>query len=377
MTRLRNAPRAVLAAGALVALLAAGCSKKPNVVDPNFVTPEGTPSSRSLLVITQDLPVYYDIYYDLTNDGFTPDDTRDPTGPFPLYASGPGAVVSTLIDSTLADTYQLLRREANGGFRVALDFPSFPSRRWIDTQWEAYRLIDPSPSGFQPPTYQCRGLYQSEVTTASPLSNLGLASVSSIANIPFDYQGMFNTSDQQKGIVTFNPPDSINFTLKWTPVASAVGYWISIYSFNGDANERLRVELPAPVYLGRTRDFLLVYVPAPASSYVMRGQPGATVLRQKALINKQYYEVKITAVGSGGEIQAMAYGDNRLVVPGPPGSFQGQNHNTWNLIQANAIQLRPGAQATQAATLPEQVAAPSWTVAPGRAGAPAPNQLRR
>jgi hypothetical protein len=374
MTRLINAPRVALAAGILAALLAAGCSKQPNVVDPNFLTPEGTPSLRSVLVVSRDLPVYYDIYYDLTNDGYTPDDIRDPGGPFPLYASGPGAVTTTLIDSTLADTYQLLRREANGGFRVAQDFATFPSRRWIDTGWEAYRLIDPSPSGFQPPTYQCRGLYNSQVTTASPLSNLGLASVSSIANIPFDYQNLYNTSDLQKGIVTFNPPDSINFSLKWTPVASAAGYWISIYSFNGDANERLRVELPAPVYLGRTRDFLLAYEPAPASSYRMSGQPGATVLRQKPLINKQYYEVKITAVGSGGEIQAMCYGDNMLVVPGPPGSYQGVLHNTWNLIPANAIQLRPGAQTTQ---VPERAAGPQWAVAPGGGRPPRQSQINR
>jgi hypothetical protein len=128
------------------------------------------------------------------------------------------------------------------------------------------------------------------------------------------------------------------------------------------------------VYLGRTRDFLLVYVPAPASSYVMTGQPGASVLRQRPLINKQYYEIRITAVGSSGEIQAMCFGDNQLVVPGPQGSYLGVLHNTWNLIQANAIQLRPGAQAS---SLPERAAAPQWAVAPGWVRPLRLNQLNR
>ena len=348
MTRLSALTHRALAliAVAAVALGLTGCAKKVASVDPGYTSPEGTPSSKAVLVVTNDIPVPYDVFIDEKSDGFTPDDVPDPANPYLIYASGPGAVIGTILDSTLASNYQIMRREPNGAYRVAQDFSEQPARRWLDTHWEAYAFADPAPSGYQPPTYLGRGLLSGVVNQSSPLTNAALAAATNLDNIDFDYQGQFNVLDQQVGIVTYNPPDSI-FNIRWAPVGGAAGYWISVYQFTGDAFEFLHSTLPAPVYLGKSRNYLLVYVAAPANSYTVGG-PADIVLTRRPILNRFYYQLRITAVGPSGEILAYTFGDNESVVPGASRLVGTETKNTWNVTLPSAIRLRPGPQLASA-----------------------------
>ena len=366
MTRLSASARRALAVAAVVAVAhgSTGCAKKISSVDPGYTSPEGTRSAKARLVVTQDLPVPYLVYIDKKSDGFTgePGDSLDVLSPYQVFAAGPGAVIGTILDSTLASNYQVMRREANGAYRVAQDSPEQPTRRWLDTFWEAYAFVDPAPSGYQPPTYLGRGLLSGVVNQSSPLTNAALAGTSVIGDIDFDYQGKFNLIDRKFNILTYNPPDSI-FNMKWTPVAGAAGYWISVSQFTGDAIEFLRSTLPAPVYLGRSRNYLLVYVSAPANSYTVGG-PADLVLTRRPILNRFYYQLRITAVGPSGEILAYTFGDNLNVVPGSTRMVGSEAKNTWNVVLPFSIRLRPGPQV--AADSPAE--ADSILVRPARAG---------
>ena len=370
MIRLPAVLRSALAAGVVwaLALGLAGCSKKVASVDPGYVSPEGTPSPMARMVVTPDVPVTYLKYIDKNNDGLTLDDSLDVESPFSVYESGPGAIVTTIFDSTVANGYQLMRRESNGGYRVAQNFVTLPARRWLDTGWEAYKLVDPSPSGYQPPTYMGRGLFSGIVTTSSPLTNTVLVTVPAVANLDFDYQGMYNLLDLQAGIHTYNPPDSI-FDMKWSAVPGAAGYWISIFEFTGDAFEALRARLPAPVYLGKSRDTYIAYVPAPATSYrIGNSGNGIDILRRSPIINKHYYRLRISAVGADGSLLAYTFGQDSIPLPGGAITVEGSPHNTWNLTLPYSIQLRtggqvasaPGARLQPGAALPPRTRAWTW-----------------
>ncbi|HEY6867189.1 MAG TPA: hypothetical protein VI792_08030 [Candidatus Eisenbacteria bacterium] len=343
MIRLPAVPRTALAAGVAwaLALGLASCSKKVATVDPGYVTPEGAPTPQAKMVVNDDLPVTYLRYIDRANDGLSLDDSLDAAGPYDVYAVGPGAIVMTVLDSTAANGYELMRRESNGGYRVAQKFTTLPARRWLDTGWEAYSLADPAPSGYQPPTYVGRGLFSNIVTTDSPLTNTATVSAAAVANLDFDYQGMYNQLDLQAGIHTYNPPDSV-FNMRWSPVPGAAGYWISIFEFTGDAHEALRSRLPAPVYLGKSRDSYLCYVPGSQTSYTIGGP--ATILRSKPILNKHYYRLRITAVDAAGTLLAYTFGQDSIPLPGGAITVEGSPHNTWNVTLPYSIQLRPGPQ---------------------------------
>jgi hypothetical protein len=369
MTRIAAPRHAALVMGAIVALMLGltGCAKKLASVDPRYLSPEGTPSAKARMIVTPDVPIPYDIYIDEKNDGFTRDDLPDPANPYYTYASGPGAVVGTILDSTLANTYQIMRREANGGYRIAQDFTHSPAHRWLDTEWEAYSFVDPAPSGFQPPTYLGRGIVSGVVTAQSPLTNAAQAPSGALTSIQFNYQGKVNLLDQRIGILTYNPPDSSDVLLAWNPVAGAAGYWVSIYQFTGNATDFLSSTLPGPIPLSKTRDFLLVYVPAPTTSYIAYPpDPDTThlILTSHPLLNQQYYLLRILAVDADGRIVGFTAGDNLVLLPGTPVVVGGTPKNTWELTTPSAIRLRPGPQASLA---PQERAEP-FRVLPARPG---------
>lgn len=362
MIRLFAGRGAALALGTIVALTLGltGCAKKIASVDPRYDWPEGTPSPKALLVVTKDEPVEFNIFVDKKNDGYTLDDSADVTNPHLIYAVGPGAVNGTVFDSTVASAYQVLRREANGGYRIAQDFSQRPLHKWLDTEWEAYTFADPNPSGFQPPTYLGRGILSGAVTTRSPLTNAAQASSGGIANIKFDYQGLLNLADQQARILTYNPADSANIQLGWTQVPGAAGYWISIYQFAGSSIEFLNSALPAPIPLTKSRHYLLAYVPAPATSYVAYPTDGDTthlILTSHPILNKQYYRLRITAVGAFGEIRGYTRGDTldngSFKLAGPSTTVDGSPRNTTVVMLPSSIALRPG---PQVALAPQEIA---------------------
>ena len=376
MIRLSAPRHAALAVSALLALAfgLAGCTKKIASVDPGYISPEGTPSPKARLIVTPDIPAPYLIYVDEKNDGFTPDDTPDPANPYLTYASGPGAIIGTIFDSTLANAYQVLRREANGGYRIAQDFSQQPAHKWLDTQWEAYSFADPAPSAFQPPTYLGRGFLSGQITAQSPLTNAALTSSGGIDDLTFDYQGTYNVADFTHGILTYNPPDSADIHVGWTEVTGAAGYWIAIYATKGTPSDFLYSTLPAPIPLRKSLDYLLVYVSAPGTSYLaypsqppVPGAPEAPadlILTSHPILKKAYYFLRITAISPSGEILAYTAGDNLVVLPGAPRLVGTVNKNTWNLTLQGAIQLRAG---PQVATAPQD-RAESFQVLPARPG---------
>ena len=369
MTRITVRRHAALVLGALLALAPGltGCAKKLASVDPSYISPEGTPSPKTQMIVTPDIPIPYLVYTDEKNDGFTPDDLPDPANPYFVYSSGPGAVVGTILDSTAASAYQILRRESNGGYRIAQDFHENPAHRWLDTEWEAYSFADPAPSGFQPPTYLGRGILSGVITQKSPLTNAAEASSGAISVIHFNYQGRLNLLDQRAGILTYNPPDSSDVLLTWGQVTGAAGYWVSIYQFTGNAADFLSSVLPSPIPLNKTRHFLLVYVPAPATSYTaFPSVPDDThlILTSKAILNQQYYSLRILAVDAEGKIVGYSLGDNLTLLPGPPRLVGTVSKNTWDIIAPGAIRLRPGPQAS----LAPQDRAEAIRVLPARPG---------
>jgi len=333
----------------MLALGLAGCAKKITRVDSSYDAPEGTPTGQARLIVRPDIPIQYARYFDRLNVGAPiPVDTlfsrfdifpsvldtlasghiRDTV--ITIYETGPGAVSGLIADSTAASTYQVLRRESGGGFRVAHDYVLNPKRRWIDTGWEAYAFTDPIPSSYRPPTYLGRGLFSDQVTRASPLTNRGTLTSSFVDTLRFNYQGQIEDKDLPDS--TYTPPDSV-FGLHWAQVAGADGYWIQIYQFTGNASEQIRSSLPASLYLGNSRDFFVGFVAAPADSYRL-GESGAIVLTRRTIINHQDYLARITAVNASGQLLAHSYG-RPTRVPDP-------ERNKWDVFWRGAILIRPG-----------------------------------
>ena len=316
-SRLKPAVLAVLA----VALGLAGCSrKKLNTVDAGYV-PEGTRSSYAIMLLYPEAPLEADRWVDNGPQGASPDDSL--LGAFVLPPLHPGAVMGTVLDSTNASSYEVFRRESNGGFHRFQDYVSHPATKWLDSQWEAYSFQDGSPSGFQPPTYLGRGVVAGTVTSLSPLTNEATLGAPVVSNISFD----FSTAKSMEGPPwptgtigsdwglsncdsAYHPPDTL-FTMAWQPVPGAAGYWIQVYQFTGNVTQKLESGYPQPLSLTQSRDFLVAFVRAPATTFQMKNPAGAMVLTRKTLLSGQEYEVRISAVDDNGTLLGMTYGNSQ------------------------------------------------------------------
>lgn len=284
----------------------AGCSRKVTETDADYTQVEGTPSASARLMVWPDAPTRI---FTLA-DGGTPgtegslaeDDyviaTED------RYVTGPGAIQSSLLDASLATGFHLFRREGNGGFRQLRDFTINPERKWRDSlttsSWEMYSVDDPQPSSFTPATYIGRGLVSGNTTASSPLSNLARVTTTSLENIRY-------SDDRQ-------PTDSL-FRMTWTPVSGAAGYWLHVFQYRPDATngERIRAGSPSPVFNGKTRDYLVAYVPAPANSYKIGERTGAEVLMRRLTIFGQVYQVRVSAVDADGQLIGFSHGDTAII----------------------------------------------------------------
>lgn len=293
-------------AALLVALtavtLATGCAKRITEVDSSYTTVEGTADGSARLMLWADTPVPVTTWSDVGNPpGPSQDDVI--VGVEQRYLHGPGSVHSMLIDGSPANGFQVMRRAQNGGFEQLRDFVVQPTRKWIDTQYEAYRIVDPTPSGFAPASYIARGLVAGAVTDASPLSNEAQLTQPSVpASVLFTAP-------------VFTRGDSL-IQLAWSPVAGAAGYWLHVYQYRPDATneDRLAAAAPRPVFDGPVRDHLIAFVDAATTSYRMGVSTDGIVLAyEPALIGRQY-EVRITAVAANGELLAYTAGSTRTVL---------------------------------------------------------------
>lgn len=275
-----------LLAVVLFAALPLGCAKKVTNVDPAYTQIEGVPNGDSRLVVWPDTPNSSEIFDDLPPVGPSPDDTLLSTET--IYATSAGSVHIQLLDGTTASSYQMFRRESNGGYRQLRDYVLTSPRRWLDSQWELYTLTDPAPSGFSPPTYLGRGVVSGSATPNSPLSNAA------------------EVSQPVAGTLAFTAPavqfDSL-FTISWTEDLAASGYWVHVYQLRSDItqDELLRSGNPSPIVNGRVRDIFVGYFPAGTTSYRI-GNPAPLVLTRRGTLLGQVYLVRVSAVGADGEL---------------------------------------------------------------------------
>ncbi len=283
----RTALAAVLVVGALAL---AGCAEKVTNVDAGYTTPEGKVDENARLVVYPDAPIVIDTFRDILPDG---PDTGDELLSTELRYVAQGALHGIIMDGTAATTYQVLRREANGGYAQLKDYTLSPQVRFFDSHWELYAFTDASPSGFDPPSYLGRGVLSGVVTPLSPLTNPGLIGGTEVANLT--YTG------------SIQPRDTC-ITMSWNEVPGAAGYWIQIYEFMGGTQEKLLSAQPAPFVFSDARNYFVGYVPGPASSYTLC-QPGALVLFQRGLLLKSEYIVRVSAVNEQGRLLAFTYGD--------------------------------------------------------------------
>lgn len=332
---IRFAARAALAALFIVPF--AGCSKKVSPVDPAYTVPEGTDvGEANRLVVWRDLPWPMEVWTDAAPEGRGPEDTIE--GFLELHITGPGVIHGMVLDHTAASAYQVMRTESNGGVFPLEDYTLYPSRKWLDTQWEMYRFEDPTPSGYSPATYFGRGVVNGIVVPSVPLTDPArVVAGTPLVDIPLAGNPA-NNQGPGKDRYRF-PPDSL-FVIKWTQqVPGAVGYLVQVFQ-NGQA-------LPSPLALD-SRDYYVAWVPATSDSVkIRREDPGTEVLASRTIVATGQYFARVAAISADGELIGITHGDTLQSQTEPGRYFR---------FRAGAIELRP-----------ERRAAPQASVGPGAA----------
>jgi len=292
-------PRTVLACALIASagLGTLGCSKKITSVDASYTTPEGLPSKEARLILYPDTPVTLYEYLDIAPVGPDPGDSLLDT--FPIRLTGDGVVHGMVVDGTGATTYQILRREASGGYLPLKDYVLHPDVRWLESHEEVYRFEDPAPSSFSPATYVGRGLVAGVVTPTSPLTNV--AKVSGAPLVPIRFSG------------ARAPADSL-FKLSWGPVPGAAGYWIQVFQYFGAPTEQIIVNgLPSPFAIGNLIDQNVTYIPAPDTVYKIGTTPVELFAQKQILVSGAYF-VRIVAVDASGSMVGFSYGDQGVAI---------------------------------------------------------------
>jgi hypothetical protein len=272
---------ALVGAAALTAcgLLAISCSRKPTRVDASYTTPEGTPSSAGRLVLWNSLPAVALHLKDLPPVGGGPEDSLMGTRTF--HRDPEGTLRGMVFDGTPATAYQVLRREVNGGLRNLTDYTFGPTRRWLDSDWEVYEFTDPRP--LPTPSYIGRGVVAGNVTTESPLTNEAQAVSQAIADIRL-----------------FFPTDT---TVVWNAVPGAALYFAHIYQLRqAPPDDQILSGLPAPIYRGLSRDFLLGITDTPQQ--FGRDLPFNGIVLTRRNMPPAQYLARVSAVDAQGQLIA-------------------------------------------------------------------------
>ncbi|OGF04955.1 MAG: hypothetical protein A2W00_08150 [Candidatus Eisenbacteria bacterium RBG_16_71_46] len=318
----RPAAAGLRAAGvaAALALAVSGCTKQPTRVDPAYTSPEGSPAAAARLILFPDTPILLRTYQDAPPPGPSSADVF--LGSSEVRLAGPGIVHGLIIDGTAAESYRVMRRESGGGLRAVKDYLLQPARRWLDSHYEAYAFNDTLNSGFSPPTYVGQGVVAGAITASAPLTNEAQMGSDPIANIT--YTGTRFPANAQGRC------DSL-FTMQWTAVPGAAGYWIQAFQFRqAGIDEVIRASAPGPMYLNLSRDLFVGYVAAPATTYKLGG-PGALVLTQRTPMCGRPYRVRISAVDALGRLLAFTYGDSSFA----------QGATTYRLYASGSVVVQP------------------------------------
>ncbi len=308
--------------------LATGCAKKMTTPDAGYTTPEGVPSANAVMIAWPDLPVVQSKWLDRPeidannqsvlgtwNPQTGPTDTKGDSliSSQPLYASRAGAMHGFIVSTSAADSFNVLRREVNGGLRAFLPDPLPPFRQWLDGGANVYYFTDPAPSGAVPARYIGQGLLHGAVRSQSPLTNEAAVSLNGVGDIPTSL-----TAHLQQ--------DSL-FTIAWAPVSGAAGYWVQVFSYQPSASEmdKLLGAAPAPLVTAPTHDSFVGFFRTCPASYRI-GDPGPTIFTFR-LADFQFgltYSVRIAAVDASGQLIAYTQGGTPkdavvATAPGPTG----------------------------------------------------------
>ena len=293
VSKLRSALALVTLAGAVLG--AFGCSKKL-AVDPGFTIPEGVYSPEARLLLYREKPVSVVALHQIGP-------IYDFDSTFTVVNYPPGTVIGIVMDGTLAQYFELLRKQSGGGYAPAKDFALTPSTKWLDTKTEQFLFRDLPIDGFSPPTYVARGLVGGSATSGSVISNQAEASPDSVGTLT-------RTSPVQT-------PDSL-FTFTWAPVTGAAEYWIHVYLFRGDIRtnfEKLGYGVPAPMATGKVHTFVLAHQPATSTSFFVGG-PGPGVVHYEPLAKGLDYYIRVAAVDARGYLIACTPGRSDTVLVG-------------------------------------------------------------
>jgi hypothetical protein len=270
---------------ALAALAAAGCSKKLTSVDPNYTSPEGRKDSTAQQIVYPNLPA--DVYLIKLAKPGCDECVDELVSTTPAYPAGAGVINGMIFDGTAASGYQILRRELGGGYAPMNDYVVYPFQRFAQSGWKLFAWQDPRPSGFDPPTYQGRGVVAGAITATSPMTNVSISHAGDVEEIH-----LYDT-------------DSLR-TIKYSPVTSAVAYVVQIYSSRGDEAAAIYDAAPAPYASQDHRDFYVAWLPA-TRGIIDAGK--VKVLSQFAFTSMGLYRVRMSAVDAQGRLVGFSYGD--------------------------------------------------------------------
>jgi hypothetical protein len=303
---------AVLVAAGLASAGLLACAKKVTTVDPGFTAPEGAPSNQAGLAVWREIPNRFYIFQRGRPCTGTPPTPHVLLDSVKIVTSLPGQLHGVIRDSTPSNSYQVFRREPNGGYRELFDFTAVAARRWFDRGWEIYHFTD-ADSAVPTHTYVGRGVVGGAAALGSPLTNEGQDLVREIPNIT--YTG--KTGIDVCGCVS--PLDSL-FLMEWKAVPNAAGYYIHVYQWSFNlihVDEQIASGMPAPLFIGKSRDILVAYMLAPSPpgatvSFRMPAPgarpPEARVMTVRETRYGQEYFVRIAAVDAIGQLIAYTYG---------------------------------------------------------------------
>ncbi len=175
--------RTVLLGTCLLAALAlaTGCARKLTTPDAAYTTPEGVPSTNAVMIAWPDLPVVQSRWLDRPDytsgqavlGTWNPQSVGNPLGDSLIstqliYPTGVGAFHGAIVSTSAADSFNVLRRERNGGLRSFLPNPLAPFRQWLDGGANVYTFTDPAPSGAVPARYVGQGLLHGAARAPRP-----------------------------------------------------------------------------------------------------------------------------------------------------------------------------------------------------------------
>jgi hypothetical protein len=302
---------------ALVMLAMAGCTKKINTIDASYISPEGLTAATAHQITWPEFPAAVSLWRVATANC----DTCTPAfiSVSQVYPTGPGVIDGMIFDGTAASSYQIMRRERNGGYAPLFDYLLNPVQRFAQSGWKLFTWQDGSPSGFDPPTYLGRGVVSGVITPTTPLTNVSTTG----AGNP---QDIFLTTDSLR-------------TFAWTPVPTAAAYLLQVYQPKNNYPEALiQNAAPAPFATHDHREYLAVWLPA-TSGVIEDGKQ--VILSKLTFTPGGFFKVRVSAVDTQGRLVGFSYGDLASVIGPGEGYFRTFRGGAFQAVAAKTPPAGP------------------------------------